>query len=305
MAADTPRVNRFLAPACASILAAFVLVGGPAASASGGGLVGGPRGAGFTAWGPEPDPAGREAPPEPVACVGCWQPDLVTSWQWQLQGRVDTSFDVQMYDIDGFEATRSLVASLHADGTAAVCYIDVGSWENWRPDADRFPARVLGRSNGWTGERWLDIRRMRVVAPLMRERLGLCADKGFDGVELDLVDGYQNRTGFPLTGADQRRYNIFLANEAHRLGLSVALKNDLGQIEALLPYFDYALNEQCHRYHECDRLDAFVEDGKAVFGVEYGMKTSEFCPQSNAHDFNFLRKDLDLRALPRVPCRGV
>jgi hypothetical protein len=297
-------MKRLLAPACASILAAVALLGGLPMSASGADAVAAPREAGLATSKPERAAAGREGPPEPVPCVGCWQPGLVTSWQWQLQGRVDTSFDVQMYDIDGFEATRSLVSSIHSSGAAAVCYIDVGSWENWRPDAGRFPARVLGRSNGWRGERWLDIRRMRVLAPLMRERLRMCADKGFDGAELDLVDGYQNRTGFPLTGADQRRYNIFLANEAHRLGLSVALKNDLGQIEALLPYFDYALNEQCHRYHECDRLDAFVAAGKAVFGVEYGMRTSEFCGRSNAHDFNFLKKDVDLRALPRVPCRG-
>jgi hypothetical protein len=297
-------MKRFLAPAFASILAAAVLLGGSASSASAAGIASAPRWARHAGSGPDRAAAGREDPPEPVACVGCWQPGIVTSWQWQLQGRVDTSLDVQMYDIDGFEATRSLVSSIQSDGAAAVCYVDVGSWENWRPDADRFPTRVLGRSNGWRGERWLDIRRMRVLAPLMRERLVMCADKGFDGAELDLVDGYQNRTGFPLTGADQRRYNMFLANQAHRLGLSVALKNDLGQIEALLPYFDYALNEQCHRYHECDRLDAFVEDGKAVFGVEYGMKPSEFCGQANAHDFNSLKKDLDLRALPRVPCRG-
>jgi hypothetical protein len=295
-------VSRSIAPACASILVALVVFGGSPTSAAGAGPLHDPARARLAAS--DRSAVGREDLPEPVPCVGCWQPGLETSWQWQLQGHVDTSFGVQMYDIDGFEATGSLVSSIHSDGAAAVCYIDVGSWENWRPDADRFPERVLGRSNGWRGERWLDIRRMKVLAPLMRERLGMCADKGFDGVELDLVDGYQNRTGFPLTGADQRRYNVFLANEAHRLGLSVALKNDLGQIGALLRYFDYAVNEQCHRYHECERLDAFVEAGKAVFGVEYGMRTSEFCPQSNDHDFNFLKKDLDLRALPRVPCRG-
>jgi endo-alpha-1,4-polygalactosaminidase (GH114 family) len=294
-------VRRSIAPACASILFAFVVLAGSPTSAAGAVPLPGPRSALAAS---ERSAVGREDLPEPVPCVGCWQPGLVTSWQWQLQGHVDTSFEVQMYDIDGFEATGSLVSSIHSDGAAAVCYVDVGSWENWRPDAGRFPERVLGRSNGWKGERWLDIRRMKVLAPLMRERLGMCADKGFDGVELDLVDGYQNRTGFPLSGADQRRYNVFLANEAHRLGLSVALKNDLGQIGALLPYFDYAVNEQCHRYHECDRLDAFVEAGKAVFGVEYGLRTSEFCPKSNDHDFNFLKKDLDLRALPRVPCRG-
>jgi hypothetical protein len=62
------------------------------------------------------------------------------------------------------------------------------------------------------------------------------------------------------------------------------------------------LNEQCHQYHECDRLDRFVADGKAVFGVEYKLPRSAFCPQSNAHDFNFLKKRLGLGPWRR-PCR--
>jgi hypothetical protein len=242
--------------------------------------------------------------PNPTACVGCWQPAVETSWQWQLQGRIDGAFDVDMFDIDGFEASASLVDSLHASGSAVVCYIDVGSWERWRPDANAFPQRVLGRSDGWPGERWLDVRRVRVLLPIMRERLDMCAAKGFDGVEMDLVDGFRNRTGFPITGSDQLRYNVLLANEVHDRGMSVALKNDLGQIDALLPYFDYALNEQCHQYHECARLRPFVNAGKAVFGVEYRLRPTSFCPQANAEDFNFLRKDLRLRALPRIPCRG-
>lgn len=39
-----------------------------------------------------------------------------------------------------------------------------------------------------------------------------------DLLDLDDVDGYENRTGFPLTGADQLRFNVFLANGAHRKG---------------------------------------------------------------------------------------
>jgi hypothetical protein len=250
------------------------------------------------------DAAKRISLPSPAPCAGCWHPAVETSWQWQLQGHVDTSFDVEMYDVDGFEASPALVAELHAAGAAVVCYIDVGSWERWRPDADAFPARVLGRSDGWPGERWLDVRRVQVLLPIMRERLDMCAAKGFDGVEMDLVDGFSNRTGFPITGEDQLGYDALLANEAHDRGMSVALKNDLGQIGTLLPYFDYAVNEQCHQYHECARLRPFVAAGKAVFGVEYRLKAGAFCSQANAEDFNFLRKDLDLRALPRIPCRG-
>lgn len=55
-------------------------------------------------------------------------------------------------------------------------------------------------------------------------------------------------TGLPLTSADQLAFNVFVANAAHVRGLSVALKNDLGQIPELVPYFDWAVNEQCAQY---------------------------------------------------------
>ena len=240
--------------------------------------------------------------PDPVDCPGCYAPALETSWQWQLSHAVDISIDVEMYDIDGFEATSGLIDDLHADGRKVVCYISAGSWENWRPDADEFPNSVLGRSNGWPGEKWLDIRKVGILGPIMKDRLDMCEAKGFDAVEFDNVDGYQNHTGFKLTGADQLRYDVFLANQAHKRGMSAVLKNDLGQITKLLPYFDFALNEQCHQYHECGRLDPFVEAGKAVFGVEYKLAKSEFCPQANAHNFNFLKKKLNL-GVWRSPCR--
>lgn len=173
--------------------------------------------------------------PEPVACPGCYEPALRTSWQWQLQGPIDTSIEVDLYDVDGFEVAKRVVTSLHEEGRHVVCYLSAGSWENWRPDAGRFPHRVLGRANGWPGERWLDVRKLGVLGPIMKSRLDRCARKGFDAVEFDNADGFANRTGFPLTGSDQLRYDIFLANQAHRRGLSAVLKNDLQQVRKLLP----------------------------------------------------------------------
>lgn len=95
---------------------------------------------------------------------------------------------------------------------------------------------------------------------------------------------------------------MWLANQAHRRGLSVALKNDVEQVEDLVDYFDFALNEECFTYDECDLLAPFVDAGKAVFGVEYELDTDEFCPQANDLNFNFLKKKLSLRAW-RVACR--
>ncbi len=228
--------------------------------------------------------------PKPVPCEECWHPAARMSWQWQLQGKIDLSVRAHMFDVDMFDTPGATVKALHRKGRVAVCYVDAGTWESWRPDADRFPKSVLGAKNGWPGERWLDIRKRKILGPILGDRMDLCASMGFDGVEFDNVDGYANHTGFRLTAANQFRFDVWLANQAHRRGLSVALKNDLDQIPTLLKYFDFALDEQCFQYSECGRLTRFVDAGKAVFEVEYSLPRSKFCPKANRMDFNSLRK---------------
>jgi hypothetical protein len=249
-----------------------------------------------------PVPASSIAVATPVPCPGCWHPALNTSWQWQLTGKIDQSYNVTMYDIDMFDNSASMVASLHAQGRIVICYIDAGTWENWRPDANKFPPSVIGKNNGWPGEKWLDIRQLSILGPIMQARLNLCKSKGFDGVEFDNVDGYANNTGFPLTYSDQITYNTWLANQAHTGGLSVALKNDLGQVHDLLPYFDWALDEQCFQYQECNKLLPFIQDNKAVMEVEYKLAPSQFCTQANNLNFNSLKKHLNLGSY-RIACR--
>jgi hypothetical protein len=238
----------------------------------------------------------------PIHCPRCWHPDLDTSWQWQLSGTLDDTFDVQMYDVDLFETSASEVETLNGGNRYAICYLDAGTYENWRPDASAFPKSVLGKRNGWPGEHWLDIRRLSVLKPIMAARMDQCAVKGFDGVEFDNVDAYQNRSGFALTAHDQLKYNGWLANQAHLRGLSAALKNDLDQVKQLLPYFDYALDEQCFQYKECDKLLPFINAGKPVFEVEYDLAASAFCPKANRLGFNALEKNLELDAT-REACR--
>ena len=99
-----------------------------------------------------------------------------TSRQWDLVGQpIDQSFDVDMCDIALFEADASLVQSLHAQGSKVVCYISVGSWETWRSDADEFPDSFIGNDYaGWPDERWLDMRRIEPLAPIMSGRLDQC-----------------------------------------------------------------------------------------------------------------------------------
>ena len=128
----------------------------------------------------------------------------------------------------------------------------------------------------------------------MQGRMDLAVKKKCDGVEPDNVDGYSNKTGFKISAGDQLRYNKWLAGEAHKRGLAVALKNDIEQVGQLVSYFDFAINEQCFEYDECGALSSFVKQGKAVLGVEYELKKKKFCPQAKAMGFSWLKMDYDL-----------
>jgi hypothetical protein len=232
-----------------------------------------------------------------------WQPAPGTTWQIQLQGEISTEWEVEMYDIDLFDTPEATIENLHNDGRIVICYFSAGSFEDWREDAAQFPAEVIGKPlEEWEGENWLDIRQIDLLAPVMSARLDLAVEKDCDGVDPDNVNGYTNDTGYPLTYDDQLAYNIWLSEQAHERGLSIGLKNDLEQIEVLVTYFDWALNEQCFAYEECDLLLPFIEAGKAVFGIEYEGQPERYCPLANEMSFSWLTKSIDLGDEPPNGC---
>jgi hypothetical protein len=219
-----------------------------------------------------------------------WVPPPGATWQWQLSGPIDLEVDADVFDVDGVETSAETVAALHRAGRKVICYVDAGAAEEFRPDRAAFPDDVLGESGGFDRERLLDVRRLDVLAPIMAGRFDMCRDKGFDAVEADLVDGYARDSGFPLTPDDQLAYNRMLADLAHERGLSIGLKNDLDQVPDLVEHFDFAINEQCFQYEECDELTPFVSAGKAVFTAEYELDTDDFCAEARAAGFSSIRK---------------
>ncbi|HEY9107539.1 MAG TPA: endo alpha-1,4 polygalactosaminidase [Roseateles sp.] len=205
----------------------------------------------------------------PPAKTGAWVPTISDTWQWQLKGVVNTSYAVAVYDVDLFDTPQATIDALKAAGRRVVCYFSAGSSENWRGDFARFTSTDMGNAlDQWPGERWLDTRSSNVRA-IMLARLDLAASKRCDGVEPDNMDGYTNGPGFALTADTQLDYNRFIANQARARGLAVGLKNDIDQLTALEPYFDFAVNEQCHQYAECDGYAVFTTKGKPVFNAEY------------------------------------
>ena len=184
-----------------------------------------------------------------------------------------------------------------------ICYFDAGAYEPYREDHARFEAHpeLLGKAmDGWPEERWLDIRRLDLLLPIMRGRMvDWCQGKGFDGVEGDDTEVIGNDSGFPLTQADNDAYNRALAAEAHALGLSIGLKNNNARAAELADAFDWALSEQCWEFDECDGLrTGFADQGKAVFTVDYDAEPD--CATASAWHLNSVRRDLGLVG-PRDP----
>jgi hypothetical protein len=240
----------------------------------------------------------------PGSAARRWHPRPTTApWQWQLQGKIDLSFPAKVYEVDGFETSRRTVARLHRRNRKVICYLDVGAWESYRPDAGRYPAAVLGKAySGYPDERWLDIRRIGRLAPILRERFDICKRKRFDAVEPDNLAGYENRSGFPLSAADQLRFNRWVAREVRHRGMSVALKNDPDQASRLVGDFDFAVVEECFAYRECQKFSPFISAGKAVFSAEYEGSPSVFCPRAKTLRFSTIKKGYDLFARPWRPC---
>jgi hypothetical protein len=224
-------------------------------------------------------PAPTASPPTGSAR---WTPAATDTWQWQLKGIIDTRPMATVYDIDLFDAPQATVDALKVQGRRIICYFSAGSSENWRNDFARFAAADMGNPlDNWPGERWLDTRSAN-VREIMKVRLDLAVSKGCDGVEPDNMDGYQNVSGFTLTADTQMDYNRFIAREAHARGLAVGLKNDVDQLAALEPEFDFAVNEQCHQFIECDGYSAFTSKGKPVFNAEYDSRWVTDAAQRNA-----------------------
>ena len=228
-----------------------------------------------------------------------WHASPGLTWQWQLDQAIDTSVDAQVYDIDLY-TDRSIIDELHSRGVKLIGYISVGSWEDKRPDADQFPEEVLGKDYvGWPGERWLDIRRIDLLAPILRSRLDLCAAKGFEAVEPDNIQIAGNDTGFPLTYADQLAYAGWLAEEAHSRGLAIGLKNAPEMVAEALPLFDFTITEDAFHYNWIEAMLPFVEAGKAVFAAEYTDMDVNFeaaCQWGRSHNIQFILKNRILTA---------
>ena len=271
-------------------------------SGTGGSNTGGGGAAGSSASGGSGGGAGAS---------GRWKPAQATTFYWDLSNTPpDNTKNVGAYDIDGWGNTTQEVATLHARGVKVVCYMDAGTYEPGRPDSSSFPTSLKGNAvQGWPGEFWVDVRAAgpnhAALQAIIAARFKVCHDKGFDAVEPDNLDSYENDPGFDTTAADQLAYNEWIATTVHGLGLAVFQKNDLDQVVALQPSFDGILDEECNKYSECSSLAPYTAAGKPVWDAEYnedGETTAAFCSKDVSASIVGALFALDLDGSVFEPC---
>ena len=210
-----------------------------------------------------------------------WQPPPRTAaWQWQLQGKIDPSFEAWAYDVDGFETSKAEVRALHRHRRRAICYLDVGSWENFRPDAGRFPRSVIGnRYEGFPNERWLDVSRYQLFEAPLKARIAMCARKRFDAVEPDNIAGWENKTGFeisrrrpaPLQPLDRR------PGPRPRDGGGAEERPAPGRAAGRRTSTSRSSSSASNTTNAASTSLSSTPD-KAVFEAEYELDPAKFCP---------------------------
>ena len=200
-----------------------------------------------------------------------WQPKASDNlkWQIQLQGDIRLINGVDVYAVD-YTASQASINAAKSTGAKIMCYISAGSAENWRPDYNQIPRSVIGNAySEWPGEWWLDTRNINALAPVMRARMDACKSKGFDAIDSDNVNGFENNTGFNISRSDSIRYIRWLADEAHQRGMAFSLKNSETLVAELLGDIDMMQSESCYRYGNCDNAGRLSAVNKPVFAVEY------------------------------------
>ncbi len=209
-----------------------------------------------------------------------------------------------VYEVDNAAST---VAGLRAKGTHVICYISVGTYENWRPDAASFPAGLLGSGNGWPGEKWLNVSAASTyyaqLQAIMTACLQMCSSKGFDAVEFDNMDGSENSTGFAISSTQNNTYLEWLAATAHSLELAAFQKNYVDQSAVLAPFLDGAIDEEWFQYSECSSLAPYTAAGKPILEAEYSTSPASYCGAADAVHVNAVLYDLILDGAVRVTCR--
>jgi hypothetical protein len=252
-------------------------------------------------------------------------------WQWEIGQALDVNSATDLgtndtlpngspapppavYDIDGIDNSSATVSTLRARGAHVICYMEVGTAGDYGGAYTTYynelkAAGDLGNELSGYPEYFININApsaVQIVESILSQQ---CAAKGFDAVETDLDETFNNNegnTGFTITQADEEAYLTTLANYMHGIGLGWIAKNldDTGSqsfVNDMMNLADGVITEQCNEYNTCSLYKPF-EGKKAIFNAEYNVTTTQFCANDDAAGINGALFPVDLNG-PRSPCQ--
>lgn len=223
---------------------------------------------------------------------------VATTWDWQLTQPVNLANKVSVFDLHPDVVSAAQLERLKSGGVYTICYLSVGTLENNAPDEADFPKRVIGKVYAdWPQERFLDIRRIDDLLPIMKKRFAVCKKLGFQAIEPDNMDVFDNDSGFALTEADGVRYFNVLAGAAHSMGLGFGQKNAPQLASKLVKNSDFIITEGCFRNSFCKDVLAYIRAGKPVLDAEYRDEKVDFtaaCKAAKKMKISMILKDRDL-----------
>jgi hypothetical protein len=222
-----------------------------------------------------------QAQPVTAPAPARWYPAPDAKFDMQFAAPMMLQRTVDFLVLDLNDALPDEVESVRTMGAAPVCYMNAGTLDTTASDLDAFPPLDIGRPVTEEGtERWLDTRDIKGLAPAIIARLDLCKDKGFMGVLAGNLENHQYRTGFPIGERQQLEFNVWLAREAHRRGLTIGMWNSRSQIVPLASTYDFVVLSGCFTDGYCNEVQPFVEAKKGAFLIEYAEEQRtdiEFC----------------------------
>ena len=217
------------------------------------------------------------------AAAGAYEPPPPNAgFDYQIGGDYPLPAGVSVVSRDWFSGRPA------AAGNYSICYVNgfqtqANERGTDRPDElSNWPRKLvlkrLGDDPHWGGEYLVDLStkaKRRAAARWVRQMIAGCAEAGFDAVEFDNLDSWTRFRGTLLAGEvpfgkpQALDYAGLLADRAHALDLAVGQKNtvEITKAESSEVGFDFAIAEECGRWHECGGYRRVY--GDEVVAIEY------------------------------------
>ena len=229
----------------------------------------------------------------------------ISSFDWILDtddiSEIKTSS--QIVDLDVLDTEKTTIEKLKKQWKVVIWYINVWAIENYRDDYKNFPKNVIWKTySWWEDEKYLDVRKYEDFKKYILNRLDIAQEKGFDWIEPDNMDTYDNfsETWFKILQWDMKEYLTWLNIEVNKRWMFLIQKNAPELSLKMEKKFDAALLEWAFYNNFEDDFKNYIKNWKKVFNVEYTDNTTKkyflenICPKSKKMWFISILKNRNL-----------